>query len=243
MRHLHPLRLTLGFLVAIHTSDWWNDLRAEPLPTEILISKAPDGNSGGEPPNRPKAGGGLDGGRTCLSTRMNLWMLVPEQNPVFTDAAQPTVWVYVPHEASDVRTLELTLSDYGDDNLANRPYRQQVTLPATPGVVGIRLPAGLVQLGRRYRWYLELYCRENEGQGPDQSVEAGLRRIVPNSPEVLQASPPGYWYDRVTTLARQRLADPNNPQLQRQWAALLTEIGQGEIADKPLLGEVELPAP
>lgn len=193
------------------------------------------------PPNRTRSGGSLNATAICGDVTEPLIALIPVENPVLTQSPHPTVLLYVPYAASEVRLGEFSVL-VGLDELT-RLYHTRFTLPETPGIVSISLPDQpnyALTEGELYHWYVKLYCADNVDATADLEVDGWVQRVadpVAVEPETPLALPTA-WYDTLATVRDRLQANPNDAALQQQWRSLLTLIELEDLADAPYGGEV-----
>ncbi len=143
-------------------------LLAQRPPKVVYVRREVSGNP---PGGRYRGGGSRSIQAICPATTLPLTAIVPFQETYekgreslppmvnvwgYTAAERPTFWVYVPY-GNPAIPAKFTLDD---DEAGTQIHTQAVTLPAQPGIVGIRLPdsAPALQPGKRYRWYFSLTC-------------------------------------------------------------------------------------
>lgn len=138
-----------------------------------------------------------------------------------TVSTRPTVWVYVPYNATDAKSGEFSLQD-GDVEL----YRTRFRLPEKAEIISISLPSTVPALavGNSYRWYVEVNCHGASDRGSSHTPASitGLikRQSIPVelAKQLQKASSPiekvsayakyGIWYETITELAQLRLKEP-----------------------------------
>lgn len=211
-----------------------------------------------KPPNRGTPGIAKGGGsRSCMGLAKvfgvpmldNLNALAPEysnKNVInvwgYTTLEHPKFWFYMPYDPEKIASIELTLQNDQEETL----QKISVPIPAKTGIIGVKLPsdkAGLA-VGKLYNWYFKIYgkCAERPA-----NVEGWIQRttVDPALAEALKPAAPqekakllaekGIWYDALTILAEQRLAQPNNAPVLADWKDLLKDIDMELLADQPLV--------
>jgi hypothetical protein len=160
------------------------------------------------------------GKRSVCLTRANpargLTAIVPpEEAGGLSSSTNPTFWVYLPY-ATDP-PISGVLSVRVADSFRSQPFlKVPVTLPASPGLVRLKVPESIVlpgQIGDRgmLAWTLTLVCDEvNLSRNPFVS---GLVMVKPNpellkrvaglthSERVAELARSGYWYDALDLVA------------------------------------------
>lgn len=210
------------------------------------------GGGGGGGSGRGRGGGTLD---LCPYVEDALWAFAPVDSlaenaepPALesvlmptvgaTIQPQPTLWFYVPYGAAASRPVEFVLIDAEETILT----RQPLTLPENPGVMPVSLPdEAALEAGQRYRWVFSIICNP-ANRSADLTVNGWIERVQPQSDiEAAIATLPAtarplfyaeneLWYDTVDSLARQRLANPDDAELAANWRALLETIGLEDTA-------------
>lgn len=181
-----------------------------------------------------------------------LSQLTGSQGLDLTISEYPQFWVYVPYAQAEVATAKFSLQN--DDS---EVYQQTVQLPSTPGILAISMPTTLppLEMDESYRWYFELTCPQSDPTASPvpATVTGSVQRIAPSATllnELAIAPSPldtvaayaenHIWYETLSQLAQLRLENPNDQSLIETWQALLSdpEVGLGDWADTPIVGEV-----
>lgn len=209
------------------------------LPQLELAQQFRPPNTGDLPGRRQ--GGGTRGG--ALDRRFPV-ALIPDSNLGLTTRDRPMLYFYIPPEATE-REAELFLIN----ETGSGEGSQLMTLPATPGVIGLPLPDSMppLQVGDTYRWYFAVRINPVDRSG-DLILSGFVQRVAadPALQQELSASAAaahatiyaerGLWFDAMNLLAMLRLEQPNQAQWQEQWATLLQSVNLAAIAEQPLLG-------
>jgi hypothetical protein len=219
-------------------------LGAQPeyVQTKLQMRQAQAGSE--KPPPRPGSNtsrGGSRSGCNIVKTTVNqdLYALVPSNQEAFAAEANPTLWFYLPYDASKSPLVtRLTVQTEGGSTL----YTKSFSLSGTPGIAGIRLPQSLKQ-GISYRWYLTMVCDANTDGA---SVNGWIRFVQPKGALHQKSLPISQrlalykqsyiWHDRLTLLANQR---GQNSQVEAEWQAILKEISLEQLAKERILGTVK----
>lgn len=194
------------------------------------------------PPNQRTPGGGLNSFKQDCSSSSNLPLtaLIPVDQHTLSAVDTPTLLFYIPDRPENIVRGEFSLSTSDEKQ---RLYQLKFTLPQTPGIVSIRLPK-LPQYdlkpGQLYRWYFKLECRSTSDTTPNLDINGWIQRAANPSATQQQAdtTTPLIWYDTIATLAAQRQAAPENPDLKQRWQQLLTSIDLEHLATAPFVGPV-----
>lgn len=175
-------------------------------------------------------------GQTSQQERFHVWGL--------TSVDRPTFWFNVP-VSGEFYTAELALQD-DDENLL---YTLPVTLPATAGIVGVRLPAQVQPLepGKLYHWFFKLKAKCDPKATTLTFVDGWVQRtqLEPATLQQLQAAAPlqqaeiygqsGLWYDAVTTLAEVQLTQPQVRASGDAWTRLMQAAGLEKLTTVPVV--------
>ncbi|MEH1944169.1 MAG: DUF928 domain-containing protein [Nostoc sp.] len=236
------LAVSLTFLSSIQ-------VRADPqnpkeqLNQSLIFAAPPPPTDIGEPGKRTEAGSrgcSQDTNKPLTSSQKRLTALVPiYSNPelVFgtTIAEYPSFLFYVPY-SSDFAYGEFVLEDEAENQAIYK-----ISLTGTPGVVSLRLPskAAPLEIGKRYRWYLNVYCNKDNQIIAD--VEGYLKReqLNPALKTQLEKATPsqrvtlyrtnGIWYDALSAASELRRTNSQDT----SWRALLQAVGLNDFATEP----------
>ena len=214
----------------------------------ILLSQSPPAPPQTPPPppprdNQPRPGTGLDPTNpNCKKTSKPITAIVPIKNPVYTTSEYPTFLFYIPYNPEDINSVEFSLVNRDGKK---RIYRAAISLPKTPGIMSFSLPKSpkyALELIEYYRWYLKLNCEPYTRSRNDLSVNGFVARVPLTSEhkQQINTATPDIWYDSVASLAQRLLANPKDETLKIQWIKLLESGGFKELAEEPLVGNVQL---
>ncbi len=206
----------------------------------------------------PASSGGTGSRGGCLYKRdfPPLASLTGQQHLSWTVSDRSTIWIYVPYTPEEAPSGTLSIQ-LGEDEV----YRGEFALAATPGIVGIDLPetAPPLEVGQNYSWFININCApavadrivaevvpaELDGFMQRVTMSDALNQDLSNATSDLdRAAAYGehhIWYDMLTELARLRLADEANAELDTLWADLLSNtetVNLGKFTKEPLVGEV-----
>lgn len=214
----------------------------------IFLSQAPSRPPQTPPPppprdNEPRPGTGLDPTNPyCKKTSKPITAIVPVKNPVYTTSEYPTFLFYIPYNPEDINSVEFSLvSRDGKKTI----YRSPISLPKTPGIISVSLPKSpkyALELIEYYRWYLKLNCEPYKRSTTDLPLNGFVARVPLTSEgeQQINKATPDIWYDSVARLAQRLLANPKDETLKVQWVKLLEFGGFKELAEEPLVGNVQL---
>jgi hypothetical protein len=144
--------------------------------------------------------------------------------------------------------------DYGEFSMLigpdemTRHYHTRFVLPATPGIVSLRLPETpetAIAENIPYHWYFRLYCRVNSAdasapQITNVEVNGWIQR-VPLSPEreqLTQTNSLEIWYDSLARLVDRLQASPHDIELREQWIEALKAIQAEQLESALFIGSV-----
>jgi Domain of Unknown Function (DUF928) len=200
------------------------------------------------PPQNLQRPEGRQGGATrsgCMSENFTFEPILPASNYGLTTADYPTVYWHLknhkftwarfdlyptPTPAPDAVPLYSKTFKLTGENPLN-----SVTLPDNENIKAL-------ENGREYLWKVTLICSklgpdDDSADGSQVSIQGSM--IHAASPATLQdklgkANRPydvyaeeGFWYDAIHDLAVKRQAQPQNPQLDRDWCDLLKDTRLG----------------
>lgn len=218
-----------------------------------------------KPPSRGTPGIGRGGGsRSCLPLEKltnvvmldNLNALAPEyrrENAThvwgYTTLEHPTLWFYVPFAMSGVSAIDLTLwdDDQERNDQAKMVQKIAVPVPANSGIVSVKLPTNKPGLenGKLYKWYFKVYGKCLEGGSVfvdgwierttvEASISSKLKQASSQEKAKLLAER-GIWFDALSALAEQRLAQPSDSVVLAEWTRLLEDIDMQRLAGQPIV--------
>ncbi len=211
--------------------------------TQPVLSHSPSGR-----PSRQADGASR--GDLCPQVKVPLTALVPLAEGK-TLAPHPTFWFYIPYteanastqftarnsQGKPVDTEGATPAEFILQDSENKTVGQAIpaSLPSSPGVVGVRLPATIsLEPNQSYRWFLNIYC--NGRSQPPIAVEGDVQRVTHGSktPKLATTVDPwqasdryktdGLWLDALNTLAEVRLKKPQDASLLEKWKDLLNQL-------------------
>lgn len=162
-----------------------------------------------------------------------------------TTSVRPTFWFYVPYTQDLTASAEFILQDSAENDI----YRNAIALPPKPGVIGVSLPSNAsLQVGKTYRWYLKVFCNQQQTASVPIYVEGDIQRVNLDSRVMQQleaAVDPrqkvgiyaayGIWFDSLTLLAQLRQENPNDVSVAEDWQSLLRSVNLDNVATAPLV--------
>lgn len=132
-------------------------------------------------PGRRKPGGGRSSSANEQSNEKSLTALVPETNLGLTVAPYPTFFFYIPQTSATAARFVLL-----DEENGHRVYEKTFTIPKTPGIVSLSLPAETtippLEVGKNYHWYFHIIFPSEEsdqdlGDMADSEGIGGINNI------------------------------------------------------------------
>lgn len=156
-----------------------------------------------------------------------------------TTAEQPVLYWFI-SKPTQVR-LEITLID----DVAIKPMLELPVMAVEgPGVYALDLAKHGIRLkpGIEYQWTVALVPDNNERSGDvissgiirrdasPPALQAALSKAGSDAERALAFAGAGIWYDAIDLLSRQIAANPGNPALRNQRAALAEQVGLADIA-------------
>ncbi len=180
------------------------------------------------------------------TSKVDIVALMPKTEIGLTVAEKPTFFFRASKTSVQEATFNL-LNEKGDAII----YDKVLPLNNTGDVMSFTLPADApaLEVGKEYQWELVINCDPEDPNG-NPRVATAIKRVQP-SPTLMsklaQAKPSdrpflyaeeGIWIDALSTLAKLRVANPNDSELKEEWTTLLTSAGLQNIATAPLIGSV-----
>lgn len=137
-----------------------------------------------------------------------------------------------------------------DENGSEPLYQTLLPIKSEPGMFKFRLPddAPELKVDRSYRWFFQVSCNssaspQNEGLAVNGVI---VRRSNPDLQAQVESASPrekvelyaenGLWFDTLEELLKLRCADPENPDLVKDWASLLEHpiVRLNDLVEEPL---------
>lgn len=168
--------------------------------------------------------------------------LVPQTNHGRTTAERPTFFIYLPE--IPVRQGFFSIQDEHRNGL----YQTYIEIPENRGIISFTLPddAPPLEVGKDYEWHF--VAIEGVKLRPDSPEISGwIKRVEPSaevktiarsgvSLELATAyGQQGIWYDTLSTLVELKHLQPENRNLNSEWAELLEQVGLAAIAANPVV--------
>lgn len=174
-----------------------------------------------------------------------LSMKIAEFPVELTVSDRPTFFVNVP-ETSATRASFL-LKDDKEQILLEKT----LSLTSTSGILAYTLPADFegLKADKKYTWRLSLLCdptgvdRSGDAKAagwiqlkkPDQPVTKQLEAATDPLERAAIYADNGYFQDSLKALADLRAANPNDPDLATNWAALFKTVYLPQLAQQPVI--------
>lgn len=198
-------------------------------------------------PSGNLSGGGVRGGCNADSLgKVDVVALMPQTKIGLTVASKPTFLFRVSKTSVKEATFKLR-NETGQTIIYDKPF----PLTNTGNVLSFTLPddAPALEIGKEYQWEVMVNC-DPDDPGGNPRVRTAIKRVEANSnlmSKLAQAQPnerpdlyaqEGIWIDALSNLAKLRIANPTDAELQEEWSSLLESVGLKEIAKLPLIGSV-----
>lgn len=194
------------------------------------------------PDNNTRPGGGLDPNnqQSCNSQNQSLGALIPLKNPIYTISDKPTFLFYIPDISSNINYIQFSLNNKDEENI----YRDNFTVPETPGIVSLTLPSlssDQFSNDQYYHWYFKVYCANNNSEKSNFYVDGWLYKIEKNFERelLLEAGDLRIWYDSSNYLYQQLFINSDDNLLRENWRNLLEFIKQEDLINQELSGELK----
>jgi Domain of Unknown Function (DUF928) len=193
--------------------------------------------------------GGAARGSSCNTEglgKVDVVALMPQTKIGLTVAQKPTFLFRV--SKTSIQEAKFKLLNAKGDTII---YDKNFPLTNTGDVTSFTLPddAPALEIGKEYQWELVVNCDPDDPAG-NPRVKTAIKRVEPSSilvDKLAQAQPneradlyaqEGIWLDALSTLAKLRIANPNDAELQEEWTSLLESVGLKHIATIPVIGNI-----
>lgn len=158
----------------------------------------------------------------CKVTNKPLTAINANNGQDFTISEFPSFWFYVPYSRQEIKSLEFVVNNEKETKTI---YATSVQLLDKPGIIKITIPTKQdysLKVNQKYRWYLNLKCKQNiknepDQNEPDQVVNGWVQREPVNSKREI-------WHDYINNLAELHFSNPGNHKFNRDWNELLKAI-------------------
>ena len=190
------------------------------------------------PPMRGAPASRVGGGSRGIGNAATLAVIAPDHTGL-TLQEQPTLYWYVSKKVP--AHVEITVID---DSSIRPLLEKTLDTSVGPGIQSLRLKDYGVTLKPdvEYRWHIAIVVDPNQ-RSNDTIASGTIKRIVPSasmkeilsrdqdSASVAAYAKEGIWYDAIASLMNLMSASPSNDELQRQYGALLNQVGLGQISN------------
>ncbi|MEA5447268.1 DUF928 domain-containing protein [Leptolyngbya sp. CCNP1308] len=193
--------------------------------SEPALAQSGNSDRGAFPGRR--VGGGTRG--NCAIDSRSLAALNPASNLGVTASDRPSLYFSVPTAESPYHG-QFILHDADE----NRLYETTLVAGTEP-LIGVHLPANLVNADQDYHWYFVVACNPRD-LSQNVVLEGWLRRVpltpVPADTALVETQldlvetyqGQGLWSDAIALLVELRQAHPGNELVQAQWSRLLETL-------------------
>jgi hypothetical protein len=180
-----------------------------------------------------------DGGSRGTTGNLPVLHVLAPSGEALTTQKQPVLFYSQSGTVEDAGDRSLTFTLVEPNRAA--PLIKAVAAKSAPGIRRVQVSTHGVELkaGVRYDWRVAL-GGGLEGRSLDVFASASIKYAPPSKEltEALAADPShkaevyaahGIWYDALAEISNQIMADPKNPELLAQRAALLEQVGLGKV--------------
>ena len=181
----------------------------------------------------------IEATKVSIAGATSMLAVMPDSFFGKTVEARPTIMVYVP--ASNASEAVFSLKDETKGSV----YEMPVSVPASGGIVAVKLPSDAPELvvNQNYQWYLALKV-DGAIKPASPFVDGWVKRVEPTREmaalagesaiaeiEVLGSN--GIWYDTAAKLAALRAAQGDEA-ISQHWYELLESVGLAQLAVAPV---------
>ena len=203
------------------------------------------------PPNTGTPTGDSKPGTTrpqamCKVTNKPLTAINANNGKDFTVSEFPSFWFYIPYSRQEIKSLEFVVNNEKETKTI---YITSVQLLEQPGIIKITIPAKQdysLKINETYRWYLNLKCKQNTENEPDQVVNGWVKRIALDSKlekdltsldnqKYIAYKRHDIWHDYINNLAKLRFNNPGNSKFNGDWDELLKAIDKEWVIQEKLV--------
>jgi len=209
--------------------------------------------------SRRRSGGASRGPGVCYGEEITVTPVLPKINEqelskkqeiAVESTVSPAPTFLISVDKTKATEAVFTLLNADDTEVI---YEQEVSLENnTPGIITVSLPEpateeeALVKENEEYHWYFSVRCDPTDLAG-DLIVEGRINRI-PKEDALAQALADateqekpavyaefGVWTEAASSLAALLENNPNNPEIQANWQALLESVNLEKLIEKDLV--------
>lgn len=229
------LTLLIAFLLIPQTGN-----AKEKKSSNNRLPSAPDTGS----PQEDFAAGGTRGNQPknalCGVNNQQIAYLLGNKNREFTSSAYPTFWFYIPNVMNQVAQMKLVVTEL---ETGKKIYDRVIKDTEKSTVIGIKAPHEqryALSPAINYSWSLQVDCAGRKGNSEIALAGWLSRSALDNQlkPQLAAASEAEKYtvylkhnllYDALTEVMQNRLAEPNNIQIETAWNQLLTKLGWQDL--------------
>lgn len=190
-----------------------------------------------KPPFRGAPSSRVGGGSRGISETLPKIAVLAPDHTGYTTQEQPMLYWYLSKPVAI--HLEITISD---DKTVQPLLEKRLESPAKAGVQSLNLKDYGIHLkpGTEYSWFIGLVADAKQrssdviagGTIERRELTAALKaKLAKTSPRQIPFvyAEEGFWYDSISSLSGLIVAHPEDAALRQQRAALLEQVGLGEI--------------
>jgi hypothetical protein len=207
------------------------------------LPSAPDTGSpqedfaaGGTRDNQPK-------NALCGVEKQQIAYLLGNDNREFTLSAYPTFWFYIPDTLKKVAQMKFVITEL---ETGKKIYDRVIKDTKKSTIIGIKAPHEqryALSPAINYSWSLQVDCAGREGDSEIALAGWLSRSALDNQlkPQLAAASEAEKYtvylkhnllYDALTEVVQNRIAEPNNIQIETAWNQLLTKLGWQDLIEE-----------
>lgn len=173
------------------------------------------------------------------SVEQKLATLIPIDKFGLTVSASPEFFAYVP------KTSAIAIEFVLENQKGQKIDRQKIILGNTPSIIKFQLPTTKpLEVGKDYKWAIALVNKNGKTEG--DLAEGIIRRVVPNPDLIAKLGNAsdidrvflygkfGIWHEFLTELAKLRLAQPSDEEINALWLDLLKSSNLEHLANIPV---------
>jgi hypothetical protein len=209
-------------------------------------NKLPSAPDTGSPEEDFAAGGTRDNqpkNALCGVDQQRIVYLLGNDNREFTSSPYPTFWFYIPQGMKKVAQMKFVITEL---ETGKKIYDRVIQNNRKSSIVGIEAPQEkryALAPAINYTWSLQVDCAGREDNSEIALAGWLSRSVLDNQlkPQLAAADEAEKYtvylkhnllYDALTEVAQNRIAEPNNLQMESAWNQLLTKLGWQDLIEK-----------
>lgn len=209
-------------------------------------SRLPSAPDTGSPEEDFAAGGTRDNqpkNAVCGVDQQQIAYLLGNNNREFTLSPYPTFWFYIPRSIKKVAQMRFVITEL---ETGKKLYDRVIKDNKKSAIMGIEVPHQqryALTPAINYSWSLKVDCAETEGNSEIALAGWLSRSVIDNQlkPQLDATDEAKKYrvylkhnllYDALTEVAQNRIAEPNNIQVETAWNQLLAELGWQDLIEE-----------